>query len=102
MSRWESVSVWSAQMFHPGAMARFTSARTIGSRAPAAQWSISCISASPWLELAVNVRTPVAAAPITAAIAECSLSTRRNRAFIFPEAIRSASRSTMCVWGVMG
>ena len=43
MSRWEKASVCSAQVFQPGPRARFTFAITTGVRAPAAQWSISCM-----------------------------------------------------------
>ena len=75
VSRCDSVSFWSVQMFQPGAIARFTSAITIGRRPPAAQCSSSCIRASPCAEVAVNVRTPVAEAPMHAAIALCSDST---------------------------
>jgi len=43
VSRWEKASVCSAQVFQPGPRARFTFAITTGVRAPAAQWSISCM-----------------------------------------------------------
>ena len=102
MSRCARLSVWSTQMFHPGAKARLTSAITMGSRAPEAQCSSSCMSASPCPEVAVKVRTPVLCAPMRAAMQECSLSTRRKRAFIVPEAQYSERNSTMCVWGVIG
>ncbi|OQB35813.1 MAG: hypothetical protein BWY05_01243 [Euryarchaeota archaeon ADurb.Bin165] len=48
---------------------------TIGSLAPAAQLTISCMYKSPCELVAVKVLTPVMLAPIHAAIAECSLST---------------------------
>ncbi len=47
------MSVWSLQIDQPGAIARLTLLSTIGSRAPTAQCSISCISASPWPLVAV-------------------------------------------------
>ncbi len=84
MSRCERLSFWSVQMFQPGASARLTSAMTIGSRPPAAQCSISCISARPCAEVAVNARAPAAEAPMQAAIAECSDSTLMKRAFSVP------------------
>jgi len=102
VSRWARLSVWSTQMFQPGARARFTSAITMGRRAPAAQCSSSCIRASPWPEVAVKVLTPALCAPMRAAMQECSLSTLRNRAFMVPEAQYSDRNSTICVWGVIG
>ena len=86
MSRWARLSVWSTQIFQPGARARLTSAMTMGSLAPDAQCSNSCIRANPCPEVAVKVLTPELCAPIRAAMQECSLSTRRNLAFIFPVA----------------
>jgi hypothetical protein len=77
-------------------------ARTTGSRAPAAQWSISCISASPWALVAVKALAPTAEAPMQAAIAECSDSTLMNLAWSSPSAQKSARSSTICVWGVIG
>jgi hypothetical protein len=75
---------------------------TMGSRAPAAQWSISCMSARPWALVAVNVRAPALAAPISAAIAECSDSTLMNLARSAPVAHISLKSSTIWVWGVIG
>ena len=75
---------------------------TIGRRPPAAQWSISCISASPWDEVAVKVRAPAAEAPMQAAMAECSDSTLMNLALSVPSAHISERSSTTWVWGVIG
>jgi hypothetical protein len=43
VSRCDSESFWSTQMFQPGPSARLMFAITIGSRPPAAQCSISCM-----------------------------------------------------------
>jgi hypothetical protein len=74
----------------------------MGSLAPEAQWRSSCIKANPWDEVAVKVLTPLLAAPIRAAKAECSLSTRKYLASKVPSAQYSESRSTIWVCGVMG
>ena len=102
MSRWDRESFWSVQMFQPGAMARLTSAMTIGRRPPAAQCSSSCIRARPCDEVAVKARAPAAEAPMQAAMAECSDSTLMNRASSVPSAHISESSSTTWVWGVIG
>ena len=102
MSRWERESLWSVQMLQPGPMARFTLTITRGSRAPAAQCSISCIRARPCEEVAVKARAPALAAPMIEAIAECSDSTLRNFASNSPLAQISESSSTICVCGVIG
>ncbi len=52
-SRCERMSVWSLQIDHGGAMARLTLLSTMGSRAPTAQCSISCMRARPWPLVAV-------------------------------------------------
>ncbi len=75
---------------------------TTGRREPDVQWSISCMYARPWEEVAVKTRAPVAEAAATPARAECSDSTRMNRALSRPSATISESSSTMVVWGVMG
>jgi hypothetical protein len=46
----------------------------------------SHIRAKPWEEVAVIVRAPPAAEPITALIAECSLSTVTNSLLTLPSA----------------
>jgi hypothetical protein len=74
-------------------MIRFTLTITIGSRHPAAKWSISCINANPWEEVAVNVRTPVSEAPMQDAMAECSDSVRIMMPFKCPEASQLESLS---------
>jgi len=58
--------------------------------------------ASPWEEVAVNVRTPAAEDPMQQAMAECSDSTGMNLAFSLPSAQRTESSSTIVVWGVIG
>ena len=68
---------------------RLTAAITTAVRQPEAKCSISCISANPWEEVAVKVRTPVSDADKQAAIAECSLSTL----IILPPSFPSASQS---------
>ena len=102
MSRCDRLSFWSVQMVQPGAMARLTLAMTTGSRPPAAQCSISCMSARPCAEVAVKVRVPAMEAPMQAAIAECSDSTLMYWAGRLPSATMSDSASTICVCGVMG
>ena len=57
---------------------------------------------SPWLEVAVNVRAPVAEAPMAQERAECSLSTCTYSAANAPDSTISDSRSTTTVCGVMG
>jgi len=60
------------------------------------------MSASPWADVAVKVRAPVEAAPMQAAMAECSDSALMKRAFRPPLAHISDSSSTTWVWGVIG
>jgi hypothetical protein len=84
-------------MFQPGPKALFTLVITMGSLAPAAQWSISCIRASPWEDVAVKALAPADDAPMHAAMAECSDSTLMNSAFISPLATISDIFSTVCV-----
>ncbi len=102
MSRWERLSFWSAQIDQPGAMDRLMLPMTMGWRPPAAQWSISCIRARPWDEVAVNDRAPATEAPMQEAMAECSDSTLMNWASSVPSAHISDSSSTTCVCGVIG
>ncbi len=62
----------------------------------------SAIYSSPWDEVAVNVRAPVADAPMAAESAVCSLSTGRYSQARLPSSTMEASASTSVVWGVMG
>ena len=71
-------------------------------RPPAAQWSISCIKANPWDEVAVNARAPATEAPMQEAMAECSDSTLMNLASSVPSEHISERSSTTWVCGVMG
>lgn len=50
----------------------------------------------------MNVRAPVAAAPISAASAECSDSTLMNLASSVPSAQNLLRSLTICVCGVIG
>jgi hypothetical protein len=75
---------------------------TIGVLAPAAHISSSCISNSPWDDVAVYALAPAMDADINAAMALCSLSTFTNWAFISPEETSVAIFSTIDVWGVIG
>ena len=56
----------------------------------------------PWLDVAVNVRAPVADAPMAHDRAECSLSTCTYSAASWPSSTISERRSTTTVCGVMG
>ena len=58
--------------------------------------------AKPWEEVAVMVRAPPAAEPMTALIAECSLSTVTNSLETRPSATICAYSCTTSVCGVMG
>ena len=69
------MSEWSHHRHMGPGMARLTTAMTTGRREAEVTPVTSCISARPWEALAVKVRTPVEAAPMTALRAECSDST---------------------------
>ena len=56
----------------------------------------------PWLDVAVNVRAPVADAPMAHESAECSDSTCTYSAASEPSSTISLRRSTTTVCGVMG
>ncbi len=56
----------------------------------------------PWLEVAVNTRTPVAAAAPAAVIIECSDSSVTMRAGMSPPSIQRPSVSMISVCGVIG
>ena len=58
--------------------------------------------AKPWEEVAVMVRAPPAAEPITALMALCSLSTVTNSVPTLPSATICAKSWTTSVCGVMG
>ena len=75
---------------------------TTGVRAPAAKWSISCMRAMPWEEVAVKTRAPASEAAMQAAMAECSLSTVIISPVSSPVWANSRSFSSTGVWGVMG
>jgi hypothetical protein len=75
---------------------------TIGSLAPEAHISTSCMSVRPCELVAVYVRAPAVSAAMQAAIALCSLSTGMYFALSSPEVTNSASFSTIDVCGVMG
>jgi len=81
---------------------RETLTSTNGARQPATVYSISRAYSSPWLEVALNTRTPVAAAAPAAVIMECSDSSVTRRPGIWPPSIQSAKDSMISVWGVMG
>ena len=57
---------------------------------------------SPWLEVALNTRTPVAAALPAAVSMECSDSRVTSRPAISPLSIQLDRFSMISVWGVMG
>jgi hypothetical protein len=65
----------------------------MGARHPAAKWSISCIRARPWEDVAVKVRTPVREAPMQEAMAECSDSVRIMIPFNLPDDSQDESLS---------
>ncbi len=75
---------------------------TSGTRQPATVYSISKPNRSPWLEVAVNVRTPVAEAAPAAANMECSESRVTNVASMRPSLTHFDRVSTTSVCGVMG
>src|SRR6516225_11642562 len=61
------------------------------------------MNSSPWLEVAVYVRTPAADAPIATESAANSDSTLMNSQLARSPAFTISPRpSTMCVWGVIG
>jgi hypothetical protein len=82
--------------------ARFPIGITIGSLIPDAMNNISCMSANPCEAVQVQVRAPVALAPIHALIAECSDSTSMNWESSSPSAIYSDILSGNNVEGVIG
>ena len=65
-------------------------------------YSASIAYSSPWLEVAVNTRTPAAAAAPAAMIIECSLSSVTNLPCISPASNQRASVSMISVCGVIG
>ncbi len=75
---------------------------TSGTRHPATVYRASIAWSSPWLDVAVKVRTPVAAAAPAAMTIECSLSIIVNRPRIAPASNQPASDSMISVWGVIG
>ena len=89
-------------MFHGNAVDRFAFIMTMGNRPPEAYVRHSAIYSKPWLDVAVNVRAPVAAAPIAHESAECSDSTCTYSAAREPSSTISLNRSTTTVCGVMG
>jgi len=95
-------SLCSTQMPAAAPSERFTLAMTMGNRHCGTAYSISCISASPWEDVAVNARTPPALAPMAMLMAECSLSAGMKSASSSPSLMNSANRSTMSVCGVIG
>ncbi len=84
------------------ARARETFTSTNGTRQPATVYSTSNACSSPWLDVAVKTRAPVAAAAPAAVIIECSESSVTNRAFSEPFPHHLASVSTISVCGVIG
>ncbi len=101
-SRWGITSLYSHQIPMGAATERLTTAITTGRWAAPATKRTSCISASPWDAVAVNVRTPVASAETQALMALCSLSTAMKSASRSPSAMNSEMCSMIVVWGVMG
>jgi len=95
-------SWWSFHILIGDDNALFATAITIGSLIPAAMNSISCISASPCDDVAVNVRWPVALIPIAADIALCSDSAFIGLLSSSPSLMYSVILSTICVCGVIG
>src|SRR3989304_9735616 len=96
------MSLWSFQMLRGPEIARLATDMTMGRRIAEAMGNTSAIYISPWELVAVKVLAPVAEAPITALIAECSDSTGRNSASILPSATISDKCSATWVFGVMG
>jgi len=82
--------------------ARLISAMTMGSRMPAAMYSISHIRAIPLALVAVSTRPPAAAAPMQALMALCSLSTVTRLVLTTPSATYFENSSMTWVEGVMG
>lgn len=70
---------------------------TIGSRLGAAANSISYMRASPCEDVAVNVRTPPAEAPMATDMTECSDSAGMNSASISPSLMNSEICSMIVV-----
>ena len=89
-------------MLQGGPTARLTLTRPTGDLVLAAQWTISCISNNPWLEVAVKALQPVWLALMHDAMALCSDSTVMYWPLKEPSATNSATFSTMVVCGVMG
>jgi len=102
LSRADSTSVWSGSSVIGEASARETFRSTNGTRQPATVKIISIACCRPWLEVAVNTRTPVAAAAAAAVTIECSDSRVTRRASISPDSHQRASVSTISVCGVIG
>ena len=65
-------------------------------------YSISIPYSKPWLEVALNTRTPVAAAAPAAAIIECSESRVTMRPSMSPLSVQAPSVSMISVCGVIG
>ena len=84
-------------MFHGSAVERFAFIMTMGNLPPAAYVRTSAMYRRPWLDVAVNVRAPVADAPMAHERAECSDSTCMYWASSEPSATISDSRSTTTV-----
>ena len=101
-SRSVITSEWSFQMLMGPDRARLATTITMGSRRLAAMNRISCMSARPWLAVAVKVRAPAAAVPQQVLMAACSDSTGMNSASSSPSATISERCSTTWVWGVIG
>ncbi|OQC72497.1 MAG: hypothetical protein BWX45_00895 [Deltaproteobacteria bacterium ADurb.Bin002] len=86
-------SCWSFQTFQGAPTARLTTHMTIGSLAPDAHCTCSCMYSSPLALVAVKVRAPAEDAAMQTASAECSLSTGIYSAFISPDSTYSESFS---------
>src|SRR4029079_18491077 len=84
-------------------MARLPIVITMGNPRPAALYTASAMNRSPWLLVAVYVRTPAADAPIATDKAANSDSTLMNsQPPSSPDFTISPKPSTMCVCGVIG
>src|SRR4029079_843301 len=84
-------------------MARLPIVITMGNPRPAALYTASAMNRSPWLLVAVYVRTPAADAPIATDKAANSDSTLMNsQPPSSPDFTISPRPSTMCVCGVIG
>src|SRR4030042_4335049 len=95
-------SCWSFQIERGAPSARLAIDITIGRRIPATLKHTSNIRARPCEVVAEYVREPAALAPIQAERAENSFSTVIYSASSSQFATKSASDSTIWVWGVMG